>query len=151
MTREKVYEVEKILNAEIDDDGVWWYLVKWHGYDEPTLEPESNFETGGILDEFWKHRSRSEFYTASMVPKNSLELTSRRAVNQVIDDFKPISKAEDIIEILQPVVAENGSLFYWVRAKSYERSGPVVVPAKLLHKLCPEMLADFFESSVKWG
>lgn len=148
--KEKVYDVEEIVNAEIGDDGVWWYVVKWKGYDETTLEPESHFETGGMLDEFWKTHSREDFYTASMVPKNSLELTTKRAVKQIQEDFRPISKQSDVIEILRPVYGGDNRLYYWIRAKGYERTGPIVVPSKLLHEICPELLIDFFESSVKW-
>ena len=52
---EEHWEVERIINHR-KRNGEMQYLTKWKGFDETTWEPESNFDTTEIIEEYWAAR-----------------------------------------------------------------------------------------------
>ena len=57
---EEEYVVDKVLQYHKDDDdeGQEWYLVKWHGYAEPTWALAENIPPE-LTSRFWKRRKRT--------------------------------------------------------------------------------------------
>lgn len=50
---EEAYEYEAILGHRMNE-GSLEYQVKWKGYNDPTWEPETNFDDDGDLKDYWR-------------------------------------------------------------------------------------------------
>lgn len=55
MDSDDVYEVNKILDKRLREDGTWEYLISWRGYaqSEDSWEPGANI-SGDLLKKYWK-------------------------------------------------------------------------------------------------
>lgn len=144
------YEVERLEAAKQLKDGTWEWHVKWKGYDEITWENEENLANASdLIKEFWETHDKADYSYLSLRPKNTLELTTPRALDRITRDFPMIKSSDDIAEIIAPLKKKNGSVYYWVKPTEASSYKTVLIPAKFLHTHCPEMLIDFLESSVR--
>jgi hypothetical protein len=142
------FTFDRILDARLDD-GQWMFRMKWQGYDDAssTWEPAANVpETA--QEDFWRTHKMVDYIDSSrfcFVPTNSLELTTAASVHEIRAIFPPITRREDVLEIIKPVKRPGGSVAYWVLVQQYDR--PVLIPSSRLRRLNPEMLLAFFESN----
>ena len=55
------FEVERIIDDKLDEDGIRWYLVRWKGYSSTSdsWEPSENFVDLKIIQSYWNDKTNT--------------------------------------------------------------------------------------------
>ena len=142
------YDIEDIVDARWID-GYWQYLVKWKHYlnESNSWVSEGSFDSNQIILNFWKKNKMSDFKLPSKVaffPKNSIEI-SKPLKTSFLKEIYPEITSSNIEEIIG-LKRINGYLIALVNVSNYPR--PIKIPTKVLHKLAPKKLIQFYESQI---
>ncbi|EAY08652.1 hypothetical protein TVAG_240130 [Trichomonas vaginalis G3] len=147
----RTYEVEKILDARLEDNGEWMYLIKWKYYSVAfnTWEPKENFDDDEAITNFWTTHSVSEVtapYKNQYLPKESLEL-SNFETNKIAKQIYPEVRGENDIESIIGIAKINGQNIFLVKIVNFPKL--MRIPSSILRHICPIKIIKFYESKIR--
>lgn len=147
--KKQVYIVEKILDKRISASGRVEYLLKWKGYsnDDNTWEPVEHMKCKKLITKFEKDvNSQSKVAKKMKNPIVKLEIKQEPGQNilPLLDTKIPGKIPERIISVLNI----SGELKFFLKWKDVDKIE--LVPAAMLHTVCPQMVIDYYERHLKW-
>ncbi|CAO3681071.1 unnamed protein product [Rhizopus stolonifer] len=120
------YEVEKLLNHHLYEDGEYEYLIKWKDYSDEnnTWEAESNISEN-LIEAYW---------------------ASKEKVIRNLSTDPPEGKTWNDIECLLNVFETETELFAQVKWKW--SNSKTFIPTEILRRFSPRKLIEFYQDKV---
>lgn len=162
MSDTEEYTVEEIVDKRLTESGDTEYLLKWKGFSHSsnTWEPKNNLKCWKLIAIFEKKLAKKQELAQKVANKRSPKCkTPVPDVSPVTSTTSgPIFRTSEMKVELEPfrikperilsVINIAGELKFFIKWENVNKVE--LVHASVAHRLCPQMVIDYYEKHLKW-